>query len=98
MIKTRFLPAAEAEFLKQLEYYSNTQEGLGIRFHTAVMVEVQKAAANPESGAQRPKGTRRRIVKGFPFGVVYRSSETELLVVAVAHHRMRPEYWARRVK
>ena len=32
MIDTRFLPAAEAEFLKEIGYYSNVREGLGIRF------------------------------------------------------------------
>jgi len=37
------------------------------------------------------------LVKGFPFSVVYRASEIELLVVAVAPHRRRPGYWLQRV-
>ncbi len=98
MIKPRFLPAAEAELLKEVSYYSNAREGLGVRFQAAVMVEVQKAAANPESGAPSHKGTRRRIVSGFPFSSVYRANDAELLVVAVAPHRRQPEYWSGRVK
>ncbi len=33
------------------------------------------------------------LVKGFPFGIAYRATDTELLVVAVSPHRRRPGYW-----
>jgi hypothetical protein len=36
-------------------------------------------------------------VKGFPFSVVYRASEAEVLVVAIAPHKKRPFYWQSRV-
>ena len=98
MIKPRFLPAAEADLLKEVTYYSNAREGLGIKFHAAVSAAVMKAVASPDSGASLPKGTRSRLVKGFPFSVVYRASDIELLVVAVAHHRRRPDYLSGRIK
>ena len=97
MIRPRFLPAAEADLLNQIIYYSNAREGLGIKFQVAVAAAVKKAAASPDSGAPSPKGTRRRLVKGFPFSVMYRASDIELLVVAVAHHRRQPEYWSSRI-
>jgi hypothetical protein len=37
------------------------------------------------------------MVKGFPFGVIYREGVSEILVVAVAHQRKKPEFWARRI-
>jgi hypothetical protein len=37
------------------------------------------------------------LVKGFPFSVVYRPSAEGVLVVAIAPHRKRPQYWASRV-
>ena len=98
MTKIRFLPAAEAEFLKEIEYYSNVREGLGIRFQLSVMAAVSKAAENPSGGAPSRKSTRSRLVKGFPFSVVYRASDVEFLVVAVGHHRRQPEYWLPRIK
>ncbi len=52
----------------------------------------------PQSGAPSHKGTRRRIVRGFPFSIVDRASDAELLIVAVAPHRRQPEYWSGRVK
>mgnify|MGYP001563861941 CR=1 FL=1 len=88
MIKPRFLPAAEAEFLKEVAYYSAAREGLGIRFQAAVTAAVAKAAANPATGTPSAKATRSRLVKGFPFDVVYRADDKELLVVAIGHHRV----------
>ncbi|HEX4325815.1 MAG TPA: type II toxin-antitoxin system RelE/ParE family toxin [Burkholderiales bacterium] len=97
MSATRFLPAAEAEFLKEIEYYSGIREGLGIRFQLSVMVAIGKAVANPGGGAPSYKGTRGRLVKDFPFRIVYRVAEGELLIVAVSHQRRRPAYWLQRI-
>ncbi len=97
MIKPRFLPAAEAELLKEVAYYSNVRDGLGIKFEDAVESAVNNAVSNPIGGAPSPKGTRSRHVKGFPFSVVFRVSDTEILIVAVMHHRRKPGYCAVRI-
>lgn len=98
MIKARFLPAAEAAFLKEVAYYSNARDGAGVKFHQAVTAAVERAVFNSDGGAPAAKGTRSRIVKGFPFSIVYRVSDLEILVVAVAHHRRQPAYWSGRVR
>ncbi len=98
MIKFRFLPDAEAELLKEVAYFSAAGTGLGVKFQRAVESAVNMAAANPAGGTPSTSGTRRRLVKGFPFSVVYRVSETEILVVAVVHHRKRPGYWISRIE
>ena len=98
MIKARFLPTAELELLKEVAYYSKARDGLGIRFQAEVEATVARVVANPSSGRPTTKGTRSRIVKDFPFDVVYRASNVELLVVAVAPHRKQPEYWSGRIK
>lgn len=41
-------------------------------------------------------GTRRYLLRRFPFSVVYRVSESKIHVVAVAHARRRPAYWRER--
>lgn len=98
MTKVRFLPAAEAELLKEVAYYSKARAGTGRRFQAAVEAAVSRAALHPLGGAPSFKETRSILVKGFPFSVVYRSSERELLIVAIAPHRKRPHYWAPRVE
>jgi toxin ParE1/3/4 len=97
VIPVRFLPQAEAELLHEVEYYSNARAGTGVRFQAAVEASLERAARHPLGGAPSPKGTRSMLVKGFPFSVVYRANELELLVVAVAPHRRRPGYWLPRI-
>lgn len=98
MIKVRFLPAAEIELLKEVAYYSKARTGTGIRFQAAVQAAISRAAAHPLGSAPSFKETRSVLVKGFPFSVVYRPSKQELLVVAIAPHRKRPQYWASRIE
>jgi len=94
----RFLEPAEAEFLEGIAYYAAIQAELGVRFQDAISVAVRQAVEHPEHGAPRSKNTRRRLVKGFPFGVIYRANATEVVIVAVAHQRKRAEYWAKRIE
>lgn len=42
------------------------------------------------------EGTRRFVLRRFPFSVVFRASTTSALVVAFAHGRRRPGYWHNR--
>ncbi|HQY07602.1 MAG TPA: type II toxin-antitoxin system RelE/ParE family toxin [Burkholderiaceae bacterium] len=93
----RFLPPAEAELLEAISYYSAIRADLGVRFEQAVSHAVRAAVAHPERGAPRSRSTRRWLVTGFPFGVIYRARPEEVVIVAVAHERKRPEYWVRRV-
>ena len=94
----RFLPPAEAELLAGISYSSVVRPELGSRFEQAVAQAVRSAVAHPERGAPRSKSTRRWLVKGFPFGIIYRAGESEVLIVAVAHQRKKPEYWAARIR
>jgi plasmid stabilization system protein ParE len=98
VIKIRFLPAAEIELLKEVTYYSKARAGTGIRFQAAIEAAVSRAATHPLGGAPSFKETRSVLVKGFPFSVVYRPSRMELLVIAIAPHRKRPQYWASRIE
>lgn len=96
-MKARFLPAAELEFIKELAYYSKVRPGSGAKFEAAVEAATQMAMRHPNGGAPSFKTTRSFRVKGFPFSLVYRASESEILIVAIAPHSKAPNYWAVRV-
>jgi toxin ParE1/3/4 len=97
VIKVCFLPAAEVELLSEVAYYSKAREGTGLRFEEAVRTALSRVARYPHSGVPSYKDTRVALVKRFPFSVVYRPSVDEILVVAIALHRKRPNYWASRI-
>jgi len=84
VIKVRFLPAAEIEFLREVAYYAKARAGAGLRFQAAVQAAMFRAATHPLGGTPSFKETRSALVKDFPFSVVYRPSAHEVLVVAIA--------------
>jgi plasmid stabilization system protein ParE len=92
----RFLGAARAELRRAVDRYDAQVPGLGDEFADEVKHSVRSIVANPESGSPYLAGTRRMLVRRFPFAVVYRADEQQIVVVALAHHRRRPDYWTRR--
>jgi len=94
--KLRFLPEAAGELLTEVSYYSAIRVGLGIQFADAVEAAISIVLTNPNAGSPAQRGTRRRIVKDFPFSIIYRPSDAEILIVALAHHRRKPGYWKQR--
>jgi len=53
---------------------------------------------SPEAWPSYDHGTRHYLLRRYPFSVVYRIEATRILVVAVAHGRRRPGYWASRIQ
>jgi toxin ParE1/3/4 len=51
----------------------------------------------PEAWPLFDHGTRRYLLRRFPFSVVYRIEARRILIVAVAHARRRPGYWRSRL-
>jgi plasmid stabilization system protein ParE len=97
-MRFRFLPQAQQELLEGTANYTALGAALGVRFEQALSHAVRSAVVHPERGAPRSKNTRRWLVKGFPYRVIYRANESEVLIVAIAHQRRRPDCWDTRVK
>jgi toxin ParE1/3/4 len=82
----RFIAAARLELLAEVVYYNKAQPGLGERFTAAVEEATGRALAYPLAGSPFPFNTRRVIVKGFPFSVIYRPEQDGIVIFALAHH------------
>jgi len=91
-----FLAAAREELLAEVAYYNEAQDGLGLRFTAAVETAAARALTFPLSGTPAAAGTRRMLVRGFPYSLFYRPQEDGIVIFAVAHHARRPDYWAGR--
>jgi len=96
--RARFIGAARLELLAEVIYYSEAEAGLGARFTAAVEEAAARALAFPQSGSLSRFNTRRVLVNGFPFSLVYRQEPDGIVVFAVAHHALRPYYWQSRVR
>jgi plasmid stabilization system protein ParE len=93
-----FHPAAEAEYLESIAFYESKRPGLGATYLSEferIMASVCEAPhRNP---VDKGPDVRRMRMRGFPFTVLYRESAGAVQVLAVAHHRRRPQYWLGRI-
>ena len=93
----RNLKAAREEFAAAVRWYEQQRPGLGGEFFDAVVHVTSLIHAQPEMGTpSRDHRTRRVLVQRFPYQVVYRLSEDEIVIVAIAHLKRRPGYWRKR--
>ena len=93
----RLHPEAALEHERQVAYYEERSTGLGRRYHVATMRAIGKAVEVPRQyKVVRSPDLRQVHLRGSPFAIVYRESGGIVQVLAVAHHRRHPNYWAMR--
>jgi hypothetical protein len=92
---------AAQEALEAAAWYERQQPGLGADFQRAIdaaldLLEEGIVPLRPVPLAARARGVKRLRLKRFPFDVIVVERETEVLVIAFAHHARRPGYWRHR--
>jgi plasmid stabilization system protein ParE len=92
-----FLTPAEEEMLEAPAYYEGQTLGLGRDFLAEVQRTADSIVENPRVGRVVRLPIRRRLMRRFPFGILYRVDPHEIVIIAVMHLRRRPGYWAERV-
>lgn len=97
MTPSLFLPEAEQEMLEAALYYQNQASGLGSDYLSAVERAIQAIEESPYTWPILEGEFRRRLVRRFPFGVLYRIEPDIIIIVAVAHLRKKPGYWKSRL-
>jgi len=90
-------PTAEAEAEAAVRYYAQRNPRAAIAFAEELDAAISRIAAEPHVFVVHDFGTRRLLLRTFPFSVVFRSEEASVLIVAVAHGSRRPGYWVDRV-
>ena len=93
-----FLHGAEEEMSEAARYYEQRNPGLGEMFLLRTRVAVRELAESPRAYTPIRAGIRRKLLRQFPYGVLYREDETEIVIIAIAHLRRRPGYWTRRTR
>jgi plasmid stabilization system protein ParE len=92
---------AAAEMAEAARWYDAHQPGLGVEFLDALDDAVVRIAEMPRMGSPvrdvADEAIRRRVVRRFPYHVIYIELPDRLQILAVAHDRRRPGYWAGRV-
>jgi hypothetical protein len=100
-VKLRLLAQAEEEAEQAAHWYEDRKDGLGFDFLDALTRGLEKIEQNPQSYAltetlQATREVRQFLLGRFPFAIIYELRSDEVLVLAIAHVRRRPDYWKRR--
>lgn len=98
-LPVRFSAEAASELDAAAAWYDEQRPGLGEAFIDAVATALGLVADWPGSGMPVPSvapglDIRRVPVARFPYHLPYVAIEDHIRVLAVAHDRRRPGYWA----
>jgi len=96
MISVVFDHDAPAEFLEAVQYYEDSQIGLGRRFRVAVESAVKSIAENPFRYRVLHPPFRSYLLPNFPYAIIYCIEPENILIIAVVHTKRKPGYWIKR--
>jgi plasmid stabilization system protein ParE len=86
-------PAALAEAQAAVDWYAARSKRAAEAFLNELDHTMQQLSEHPEQSSPFDFGTRRAVLRKFPFLVIFRETATSVEVIAVAHGRRRPGYW-----
>lgn len=98
MIPTlEILDDALADAEDAARWYAELSDAAGGAFVDELEHAIAAIQRMPASWPRFVHGTRRFLLKRFPYSIVYRANDHRIVIVAVAHAHRRPGYWRERV-
>jgi plasmid stabilization system protein ParE len=97
MRKVTLHEEADAEVNEAAKFYEERVPGLGLLFLAAVEEAVEKVLANPEAFQLVGDEIRHKLIRRFPYSLLYVTEPDRIRVIAVAHQKRRPGYWSHRL-
>jgi toxin ParE1/3/4 len=97
-VKSTIVPLALAELREAAAFYSERAGAdLGLAFVAEFERVVKMIQQNPLAGTALRANRLVYPLRRFPYSVMYYlAKDAELRIIAVAHQRRRPNYWAKR--
>ncbi|MBE7479012.1 MAG: type II toxin-antitoxin system RelE/ParE family toxin [Polyangiaceae bacterium] len=90
-------PEAERDITDAYDWYEEQRSGLGERFLASVAESLEQIARAPKANPIVERSVRRKLLRTFPYSVLYRDSDDTLFVVACFHGKRDPAVRRRRL-
>lgn len=84
---------ADAEALDAYDWYAARDLVAAEKFRSALLEAMDQIAERPELSPPFDGSLRRRLLHGFPYGVLYEAGADTVFVVAIMHLHRKPDYW-----
>lgn len=91
--KVSFHELAEFELNDAAVFFEIKREGLGLRFLSAVEAAVAHIRQHPEASPVIIQDVRSKVLRRFPYSVMYSIKPDRIRILAVANQKRRPFYW-----
>ena len=92
-----FHDLAKVELNEAAQYYERDSQGLGVAF----VAEAERCTAaileHPEASPIVMGTIRRRLLRRFPYGLLYKVRPEHVRILAVMNLKRRPGYWIGRI-
>ena len=96
MARRSFHPLAERELNDAALYYEHESPGLGVSFLDEVERYIEDIAGNPERWPKIRGQVRRRLLRRFPYAILYSVNTDGIRILAIMNLKRRPYYWVNR--
>ena len=83
-------PEAENDLKEAFSWYEDKRQGLGYDFLLQVDAGLRFIGRNPEICPPEYKGTRKHLIKRFPYKIIYLIERESIIVLAVIHGKRSP--------
>ncbi len=87
---------ADRELNAAVQYYELENPGLGSSFLREVDRCLRSIQKHPEAGLILRGSVRRRLLRGFPYALLYKVKPDNIRILAVMNLKQRPTYWVGR--
>lgn len=94
--EVRLRPEAEQDLTDAAAWYEEQRQGLGHKFLDEVTTTLSNIAETPLAYPNVHRGTRRAVIRRFPFGIYFQVKKATIIVVAVMHGSRSPHRWKSR--
>ncbi len=88
-----FHELAEFELNDAAIFFENERQGLGLRFLAVVESAVTHIQEHPQASPIIIENIRRKIVRRFPYSIIFSIKPDRIRILAIASHKRRPFYW-----
>jgi plasmid stabilization system protein ParE len=95
-MRVSFHPDAFREVEEAQAWYEERSMLAASAFLHELSLALRRLRESPQRYPVGPVGTRRVLLDRFPFTIYFRNTEDVVIIVAVAHQKRRPGYWANR--
>ncbi len=93
----QFHPAARREMIAAHGWYGRQSHVAADGLYNELLPALDRVQRQPRLYPAHRHNTQRLVLRRYPFSIVYRELLNKIQIIAIAHAKRKPGYWAKRL-